>query len=41
MTMRKCPNCGARNYSHESDEDWKCCKCGAVITKSQEGKLTD
>jgi len=37
MIMRKCLNCGTKNYSADTvSEYWRCCKCGCKIPKSEE-----
>ena len=37
MVMRQCLNCGTKNYSSKTFEEfWQCCKCGADINRNQE-----
>jgi tRNA(Ile2) C34 agmatinyltransferase TiaS len=33
MVMRKCPKCDQKWYSSAAEVDWKCDKCGAIISK--------
>ncbi len=41
MVMRKCLNCGTKNYSADTvSEYWICCKCGSKIPKSEEKPIT-
>jgi ribosomal protein L37AE/L43A len=40
MVIRQCPNCGIKNYSSKTFEEyWQCCKCGADISKSKEQSI--
>ena len=35
MVMRKCLNCGTKNYSADTvSEYWRCCECGCKIPKT-------